>query len=173
MNHSKALDRLVHGFDLTDVWETIPPRAIYTHYTPHGVEHLDRMYLSPNVRSQKRGAETVMAAFTDNLAVRLHITLEQGRGRWKMNVFLLDETMFKGQLQQEWLQWHKQERKYLENGTWWDSDVKRKIHYMFSKEGKERSRAEAMSENFLLLLYIRRTKGPDPAQRKGHQIKPS
>jgi hypothetical protein len=50
---------------------------------------------------------------------------------------------------------------------------KRKIHYMFSKEGKERSRAEAMSENLLLLLYIRRTKGPDPSQRKGHQIKPS
>jgi len=79
-----------------------PPRAIYTHYTPHGVARLDRMYLSPNVRSQKSGAETVMAAFTDNLAVRLRITLDgpmlQGRGRWKMNVFLLDETMFKGQL---------------------------------------------------------------------------
>jgi exonuclease III len=49
INYSKALDRVVCGFDLTDVWETILPRAIYTHYTPHGVAHLDRMYLSPNV----------------------------------------------------------------------------------------------------------------------------
>jgi hypothetical protein len=114
---------------------------------------LDHMYLSPNIKSQKSGAETVMAAFTDNLVVHLHITLDgptlrRGRGQWNINVFLLDETTFKGQLQQEWSQWHKQERKYLDNVTWWESNVKRKIRYMFSKEGKERSRAEAMSENF-------------------------
>jgi len=51
INYSKALDGVVRGFDLTDVWETINPRAIYTHYTPHGVACLDHMYLSPNLRN--------------------------------------------------------------------------------------------------------------------------
>ena len=34
MNYSKALDKLVRGLELTDVWATTHPRAIYTHYTP-------------------------------------------------------------------------------------------------------------------------------------------
>jgi endonuclease/exonuclease/phosphatase family metal-dependent hydrolase len=42
------------------------PRAIYTHYTPHGAARLDRMYLSQNRRS---GVGTVIVAFTDHSAV--------------------------------------------------------------------------------------------------------
>jgi hypothetical protein len=66
-----------------------------------------------------------------------------------MNVSLLDETTFKGQLQQEWSHRRQQERKYQDGAAWWKSYVKRNIRYMFIKEGKERSRAEAMNENFL------------------------
>jgi hypothetical protein len=66
-----------------------------------------------------------------------------------MNVSLLDETTFKGQLQQEWSQRRQQERKYQDGVAWWESYVKRNIRYMFTKEGKERSRAEAMNENFV------------------------
>jgi len=69
MNYSKALDKLVRGLELTDVWATIHPRAIYTHYTPHGAARLDRLYISPNLGNRKIGVETVMAAFTDHLAV--------------------------------------------------------------------------------------------------------
>lgn len=65
-----------------------------------------------------------------------------------MNVSLLDDTTFKGQLQQEWLQWRQQERKYLDIVTWWMNYVKRKIRYMFINEGKERVRKEVMNENF-------------------------
>jgi len=69
-------------------------------------------------------------------------------GRWKMNVFLLDDTVFRGQLQQEWLQWRQEETKYLDFVTWWVNYVKRKIRYMFINEGKERVRTEDMNENF-------------------------
>jgi len=65
-----------------------------------------------------------------------------------MNLSLLDDTTFKGQLQQEWLQWRQQERKYLDIVTWWVNYVKRKICYMFINEGKERVRTEVMNENF-------------------------
>ena len=33
MNYSKALDKLVHGLKLTDVWTPTQPRAIYTLYS--------------------------------------------------------------------------------------------------------------------------------------------
>ena len=90
-NYSKALDKLVQGLELTDVWQTTTNRAIYTHYTPHGVARLDRLYVSQSLRSRKMGVETVMAAFTDHLAVCLRIALDapllrRGRGRWKMNI---------------------------------------------------------------------------------------
>jgi hypothetical protein len=54
------------------------------------------MYLSPNLKRRKKGVGRVMAAFTDNLAVCLHITLDapilrRGRVRWEINVSLLDE----------------------------------------------------------------------------------
>jgi len=65
-----------------------------------------------------------------------------------MNVFLLDDTVFRGQLQQEWLQWRQEETKYLDFVTWWVNYVKRKIRYMFINEGKERVRTEDMNENF-------------------------
>jgi hypothetical protein len=54
-----------------------------------------------------------------------------------MNVSAVEETTFKGQLQQEWSKWRKRERKFLDRVTCWESYVKRKIRYIFSKEGKE------------------------------------
>jgi len=75
MNYSKALDKLVNGLKLTDVWTPTQPRAIYTHYTPHGAARLDRLYVWPDLRNRKIGVETVIASFTDHIAVCLHITL--------------------------------------------------------------------------------------------------
>ena len=66
MNYSKVLDKLVHGLELTDVWALAQPRAIYTHYTPHGAARLDRLCVSPDLRNHKIGVETVMAAFIDH-----------------------------------------------------------------------------------------------------------
>ena len=118
MNYSKALDKPVRGLKLTDVWATTHPRAIYTHYTPHGAARLDRLYVSPNLRNRKIGVETVMATFTDHLVVCLCITLvapvlRRGWGRWKMNATLLEEASFRNQIQQEWAKWEKQREKYL------------------------------------------------------------
>jgi endonuclease/exonuclease/phosphatase family metal-dependent hydrolase len=68
--------------------------------------------------------------------------------RGTLALSLLDDTTFKGQVQQDWLQRRQQERKYLDTVTWWVNYVKRKIRYMFINEGKERVRTERMNENF-------------------------
>jgi len=121
-NYSKALDKLVRGLELTDVWAPAQSRAIYTHYTPHGAARLDRLYDSPDLRNRKFGVETVLAAFTDHLAVCLHITpdaplLRRGWGRWKMIVKLMEEAPLRGQLQKDWSKWENQKKKYPNSVT--------------------------------------------------------
>ena len=153
MNYSKALHKLVQGLKLTDVWNTNNNRAIYTHYTPHGAARLDRLYVSPSLRNRKMGVQTVMAAFTDHLAVCLRIALDTplirgGRGWWKMNIKLMAEVNFRDQLKQEWARWKQQEEKYPKSVTWWESYVKRKIRYMFMTEGKERAQVDTTMENY-------------------------
>ena len=131
MNFSKALDNLVRGLKLTDVWTTTQQRAIFAHYTTHGAARLDRLYVSQNLRNSKIGVETVMTAFTDHLAVCLRITLDapllrRGRGRCKMNARLLEEDSFRNPIQQEWTKWKKQREKYPKSVTWWENHVKKK-----------------------------------------------
>ena len=70
-NYSRALHALIRGFDLIDMWEEAPERRIFTHYTWQGATRLDRIYATSNLRGRKCGIETVLAAFTDHLAVIL------------------------------------------------------------------------------------------------------
>ena len=83
-----------------------------------------------------------------------------------MSVSLLDDTTFKGQLQQEWLQWGQGERKYLDIVKLWVNYVKRKIRYMFIYEGKERVRTEVMNENFFTPVYMTYCKTRSSIERK-------
>jgi hypothetical protein len=64
-------------------------------------------FVTPNLIGQKMGVEAVMAAFTNHLTVCLRINLEaplvrRGRGQWKMNITLMDETSFQNRVQQLW-----------------------------------------------------------------------
>jgi hypothetical protein len=85
INYSKALEKIVRGLDLVDVWGTVLPRAVYTHYTPHGAARLDLIYVRANLSEAKVRVETVFAGFTFHLAVCLLLRLEvphlqRGRG---------------------------------------------------------------------------------------------
>jgi hypothetical protein len=97
MNFGKALEKIARGFGLVDVWETVPPRAAYTHYTSHGAACRDRIHVISNLSDQKVGVETVFAAFTERLAVCVRIELEvpllqRGQGLWEMKAKLLEDT---------------------------------------------------------------------------------
>jgi endonuclease/exonuclease/phosphatase family metal-dependent hydrolase len=71
-----ALEKVVRGCGLVDVWETVPPTAVFTHYTWNEEAHPDRIYVTSSISGQKVEVETVFAAVTDHLAVRLRIKLE-------------------------------------------------------------------------------------------------
>ena len=120
-----------------------------------------------------------MAAFTDHLAVCLHITLDspllrRGRGRWKMNARLLEEESFLNLIQQEWTKWTKQREKYPESVTWWENYVIKKIRYIFMMEGKERARDDKMMENFYyscIYDFLQEPTQPREMNARLHQLK--
>jgi len=45
----------------------------YTHYTPNDAARLDRIYATNDIWKQKKGVETLVAAFTNHLAVLLRV----------------------------------------------------------------------------------------------------
>ena len=84
-NPSKALEILIKGLNLQDTGIVQTTRQGFTHYTPQGAARLDRIYVSPQIRGQQQGIETIPAAFTDHMAVILRVATEdpimlKGRG---------------------------------------------------------------------------------------------
>jgi hypothetical protein len=52
MNFSKALDKVVRGFGLVDVRETVPLTTEYTKCISHGAARLHRIYVTSNLSVQ-------------------------------------------------------------------------------------------------------------------------
>jgi len=95
-NYSKALDRIIRGVELQDVWRANPLRTIFTHYSPMGASRIDRIYTTKEMSDKKIGVETVAAAFTDHLSVVMRISVDvlivrRGKGFWKINTSILSE----------------------------------------------------------------------------------
>ena len=86
---SNALVEIVRGLHLTDMWDQDPHHPIFTHYSPTGASHIDRIYLSTADKERKTGIEIVPTAYTDHHAVvvRLSIPAPEKRRR-KMDPFL-------------------------------------------------------------------------------------
>jgi hypothetical protein len=128
-NNSKALDGLVRGFDLHDMWRANPLRTVFAHYSPMGASRTDRIYTTRNTSEKKIGVETVAAVFTDHLAVVLRLSvdvpiLRRGKGFWKMNTSILSEEAFKERLRQKWAIW-RQQRFYPDWPVWWGRYTKK------------------------------------------------
>jgi endonuclease/exonuclease/phosphatase family metal-dependent hydrolase len=97
-NYGRALNEIVRGFDLVDVWAADPGREMYTHYARQGATRVDWLYVTRDLTGGKCGTETVVMAISDHLAVILLIALglpttRRGRdhGFWKTNVDFLRE----------------------------------------------------------------------------------
>jgi hypothetical protein len=61
----------------------------------------------PHVAEEEMWIETIVAAFTDHLAIVMRMetsytVLTCGRGFWRMNLTLLSETDFRQLLQNKW-----------------------------------------------------------------------
>ena len=129
---SRALERLIQGLGLNDMWETSQSRTIYTHYTTAWVSRLDRIYITDNLRRRKQVAETLAPALTDHLALIQRLTIDtprtlRRRGFWRMNISFMDEPSLQNTMKELWEKWQKHIKYYPNRVLWWDRYVKRVI----------------------------------------------
>ena len=65
----------MHGFALRDTLQPHPARCVYTDYSPKGATRIDRKYALQELFARKTNAETLAAAFNDQLAVVLRLSV--------------------------------------------------------------------------------------------------
>ena len=165
---SVALETLVHGMELHDVWESTNPRLGYTHYAPLSASRLDRIYVSPQLYRQKQGVETVAAAFTDHMAVVVRLGSEtlfqkRGRGYWKLNVSLLRDEQILTVLTSKWKYWTRRQNQYPCTLAWWTRYVKDQLKWFLIREGTARKKDRRKMESFLYTaLYTAVEEVSDP-----------
>jgi hypothetical protein len=86
--------------------------------------------------SRKLGIETIAAGFTDHSAVCLRLTVDVpfvriGRGFWKMDNTLLDESVIMEQLRDIRGQLKQQQHFFPSAAMWWDRFCKRRNALFF------------------------------------------
>ena len=90
-NLSKALASTIAVLALRDAWEQSSQKHRYTHYTNSGATRIDRIYIKNPLKKRKQGAETIIAPFSDHLAVVIRLTYShqtnlRKRRLWKMTI---------------------------------------------------------------------------------------
>jgi hypothetical protein len=149
---SPALDRLVRSIGLKDMWDASQSQFGSTHYAPLSATRLDRIYVTERPYQRKRGAETVIAAFSNHFAVILRLATdglyqERGRGFGRMNISLLHDNTFYSEVARKWTEWARHKRYYPTIVLWWARFVKVKIRQLFAQEGTVQNRDFRTMEN--------------------------
>ena len=152
-SYSRSLNTLIHGYSMSDAWNSRTDTTAYTHYTAHGAARLDRFYLTAGLLRRKTGMATVAAAFTDHLAVVLRISmsaplLRRGRGTWKLHSDILTSTPAMEVIQHHWPQWKNLQHLYPNINLWWSRHCKKRIRQSFQRIEAERRRDNRILENF-------------------------
>jgi endonuclease/exonuclease/phosphatase family metal-dependent hydrolase len=106
-NISSSLEQLIRGFQLHDAWEQKAENRGFTYHTITGASRLDRIYISQGMKEHKKGIEILAAAFTDHMAVTIHLASNHplqthGRGIWCMNLMMLKDTDFMNKVRELW-----------------------------------------------------------------------
>jgi len=86
--YGQALAELVHDLTLTDNWQGNPKRKVYTHHSAFGATRIDRIYATRKLLEKKLRMKSILAPFTDHLAVCPGISIDlpimrRVRGLWK------------------------------------------------------------------------------------------
>jgi len=93
---------------------------------------LDRIYATDHIRKCKQGIETLVAAFTDHLAVLFRVNTEvtfihREKGRWFMNNAHLAEKRFRDKLNTAWTEWKNHIPSFQNTVHWWEQYAKEKM----------------------------------------------
>ena len=139
---------------IADTWQPNTDRRVYTHISASGASRLDRMYVTKELNSRKRGVEVVAAAFADHLAACVRLSpefpiLRTGRGMWKMDNDVLIEITGTNKMRTLWKRPQRHKRSYPDTTMWWDRSCKTTIRRFFQHEQAGRRREQRIMENHL------------------------
>jgi hypothetical protein len=125
---NKALQKPTRGLHLEDVWDT----TLNSYAYKPSAARLDRIYATDHIRKCKQGIETLVAAFTDHLAVLFRVNTEvtfihREKGRWFMNNAHLAEKRFRDKLNTAWIEWKYHIPSFQSTVHWWEQYEKKKM----------------------------------------------
>lgn len=144
-NFSSGLKTVVEALELQDAAVVSKnSKREFTFFRGDSASRLDRVYVSKSFCSQISHCVTVPVAFSDHHAVviQYRISSDQrslitGRGYWKINDYLLNETNIITEFSNEYAKL-KNRRKFDESfSEWWSYDVKRKIKQFYKQKAFE------------------------------------
>lgn len=141
-NMSPALLTAVRELQLQDAWVQLNPRSEgHTYITHNSESRLDRLYVSSNLRSYLRAADTHVCSFSDHKAVTFRICLpHQGRTTggsfWSLRPHLLTPENIT-EFQNRWQYWTRQRRNFLSWIHWWTEFAKPQIKKFFRWKSRE------------------------------------
>jgi endonuclease/exonuclease/phosphatase family metal-dependent hydrolase len=148
---SKLLQNLISGLKMHDSWQQKGGTKTYSHYITTSASEIDRIYVTENLIKYKKHADTLAAAFTDHMAVIIHIELPsggEGRGNWKINTQLLQDDATKASVRVEWAKWKGKVNYYASKTEWCCRYVKPRMRAYFGKLGKQKRDNQKRMENF-------------------------
>jgi hypothetical protein len=151
INRCRALTDLINGLALRDAWQRSSAHPGYTHYSSAGASRIYRIYVTGDLLQRKKGMETIATAFTDHLAVSLHITTDvplvrRGRGIWRMDTDMLAEHNIHEQIKALWGQCQHQKRYFPNSPMWWDRCCKKKLTLLPTSPKKSSQRTQNVNE---------------------------
>jgi len=158
-NLSKALSSTIAGLALHDAWHQSSKKTQYTHYTNNGATRIDRIYITDTLKKRKQGAETIIAPFSDHLAVvvRLtyaHQTILRKRRIWKMNISILEDNTFSDNLMLFMVQMETKHEILPQHDTLVESLRYKKTYTTnFPTRGASRNRDRKDMEDFYYTAY--------------------
>jgi hypothetical protein len=104
------------------------------------------MYLSEHLIRKKQATETIVATFSDHLAVLIRTV--RGKGRWMMNTSFMEDATFNRKLREGWKEWTPTIKRYPEITQWWTQFVKKRIKSLFIQEGAKKNSDRRRLEDF-------------------------
>jgi hypothetical protein len=139
--------------DLIDAWDRGNNTPAYTHFTATGAARIDRIYITRPLLEAKKNTLIHATAFTDHFAVILHIErppvmTPRGRGYWKLNASLFQDSQTSEAFKHEWEIWKRGMTSCQTTTHWWTFQVKPKIRKLFQRLGSERTSNHKYLENF-------------------------
>lgn len=140
---SVLLNKIIKDFKLVDCYKMIHPGGGFTWSNSQGTSksRIDMIFVSEGVKCQDCKLEPMF--FSDHVMVRATLDLggvsEKGKGVWKLNVKLLEDSKIREKYVEKYKGWRSLQVLFEKKSEWWDF-VKRRTKLFFINEGRDKVR---------------------------------